>query len=77
LLLPVPALLRPPKALGRFADEFAEALPRPPAVKPCVFIVRTGMCEAAAAGAVRATTERFATDVGGVETRPRAFAAPV
>jgi len=40
-------------------------------------MVRTGMCEAAAAGAVRATTERFATDAGGVETRPRAFAAPV
>jgi hypothetical protein len=42
-----------------------------------VFIVRTGMCEAAAAGAVRAMTERFITEEGGVETRPRAFAAPV
>jgi len=48
-----------------------------PADKPCVFIVRTGMCEAAAAGAVRAITERFITDDGGVETRPRALAAPV
>jgi hypothetical protein len=35
------------------------------------------MCEAAAPGVVRATTERFVTDEGGVETRPRAFAAPV
>lgn len=30
-------------------------------------MVRTGMCEAAAAGAVRATTERFITDAGGAE----------
>lgn len=73
----LPALLRPPKAPGRFADMFGGLLPLRPADKPCVFIVRTGMCEAAAAGAVRATTERFATDAGGVETRPRAFAAPV
>jgi hypothetical protein len=35
------------------------------------------MCEAAAAGAVRAITERFVTDDGGVETRPRPLAAPV
>jgi hypothetical protein len=56
---------------------FAGLLPLRPADNPCVFIVRTGMCEAAAAGAVRATTERFATDDGGVDTRPRAFAAPV
>ncbi len=48
-----------------------------PADKCCAFIVRTGMCEAAAAGAVRAITERFITEEGGVETRPRAFAAPV
>ena len=48
-----------------------------PTDKPRVFIVRTGMCEAAAAGAVRAITERFITDDGGVDTRPRAFAAPV
>jgi len=39
--------------------------------------VRTGVCEAAAAGAVRAITERFITDDGGVDTRPRPFAAPV
>jgi hypothetical protein len=35
------------------------------------------MCEAAGAGAVRAITDRFITDDGGVETRPRPFAAPV
>ena len=35
------------------------------------------MCEAAAPGAVRAITGRFATDAGGVDTRPWAFAAPV
>jgi hypothetical protein len=40
-------------------------------------MVRTGMCEAAGAGAVRAITDRFVTDDGGVDTRPRAFAAPV
>lgn len=40
-------------------------------------IVRTGRCEAPAAGAVRAITERFTTDDGGVETWPRAFTAPV
>src|SRR5260370_26468239 len=62
---------------GRFAPTFAGALPPRPADKPCEFIVRTGVCEAAAAGAVRATTERFATDEGGVATRPWAFAAPV
>jgi hypothetical protein len=40
-------------------------------------MVRTGICEAAAAGAVRAITERFATDDGGVATWERAFAVPV
>jgi hypothetical protein len=35
------------------------------------------MWDAAAAGAVRAITERFITDAGGVDTRPRPFAAPV
>src|SRR5712664_491292 len=62
---------------GRFAPTFAGALPPRPADKPCEFIVRTGVCEAAAAGAVRATTARFDTEEGGVETLPRAFAAPV
>ena len=40
-------------------------------------MVRTGTREAAAAGAVRATTDRFITDDGGVEKWPRADAAPV
>jgi len=35
------------------------------------------MCDAAAAGAVRAITDRFITELGGVATRPRAFAVPV
>jgi hypothetical protein len=61
----------------RFPPAFAGLLPPRPADKPCEFIVRTGMCEAAAPGAVRATTERFDTDEGGVATRPCAFAAPV
>lgn len=52
-------------------------LPTRPAESARVSIVRTGMCDAAAAGAVRATTERLDTDAGGVATRPRAFAAPV
>ena len=34
------------------------------------FMVRTGMCEAAAAGDVRAITLRFCTAVEGVFTRP-------
>jgi hypothetical protein len=42
-----------------------------------VSIVRTGICDAAAAGAVRAITERFMTELGGVATRPCPFAAPV
>lgn len=71
------ALLRPPKPAGRFAPAFTGELLVRPADKRWVFIVRTGMCEAAAPGAVRATTERFITDEGGVDTRPRAFAAPV
>jgi hypothetical protein len=61
----------------RLAPLFTEAFPARPAVKERVSIVRTGMCEAAAPGAVRAITERFATDAGGVETRPRAFTVPV
>jgi hypothetical protein len=53
--------------------------PTRPADNARVSMVRTEMCEAAAPGAVRAITERFITDDGGVETRPRAFAfaAPV
>jgi hypothetical protein len=68
---------RPPKL--PFAGRFIPPLTAPfrPADKPRVSMVRTGMCEAAAAGAVRAITERFMTLAGGVETRPRALAAPV
>ena len=40
------------------------------------FMVRTGMCEAAAAGVERATTLRFCTLFEGVATRPCAFDAP-
>ena len=58
--LKFPAGLLPP----RFAEKEPE------------FIVRTGMCEAAAAGADRATTLRFCTLAEGVATRPCAFAAP-
>lgn len=70
--------------------EFAAPLRAPnPAVftRPVLFtrpaesvrasIVRTGMCEAAAPGVVRATTERLVTEAGGVATRPRALTAPV
>jgi hypothetical protein len=39
-------------------------------------MVRTGMCEAPDAGAVRAMTERFSTELGGRLTLPLAFAAP-
>ena len=68
---------RPPKLpfAGRFIPPFTA--PFRPADKPRVSMVRTGMCEAAAAGAVRAITERFVILAGGVETRPRVLAAPV
>jgi len=46
-----------------------------PADSAPVFIVRTGWCEAAAAGAVRAITERFCTSEGGT-ARACKFAAP-
>jgi len=77
-----PALLRAPKPplllfAPRFTPPLAAPFPVRPAESPRVSIVRTGICEAAAAGAVRATTERFVTEAGGVDTRPRAFAEPV
>jgi hypothetical protein len=53
------------------------AFPARPADRLLLLTVCTGMCEAAAAGAVRAITARFCTDEGGVETWARAFAAPV
>ena len=40
------------------------------------FMVRTGMCEAAAAGVERATTLRFCTLAEGVATRLWVFDAP-
>ena len=40
------------------------------------FMVRTGMCAAAAAGVERATTLRFCTLEEGVATRPCEFDAP-
>src|SRR5580692_12260223 len=52
------------------------AFPGRPGVRPFVFMVRTGGCEAPAPGAVRAITERFSTDDGGRLTFPLAFAAP-
>lgn len=55
---------------------FAGALFVRPADKPVALMVCTGICEAAAAGAVRAITERFCIEEGGVETRPPRFAAP-
>src|ERR1700716_3530264 len=55
---------------------FAGALPTRPGVSARVFTVRTGVCEAAAAGAVRATTRRFCTVEGGVATRAPVLAAP-
>lgn len=75
--------LFPPADGGRFCDSwfcrallFPEYVPGRPAVRPFVFIVRTGMCEAPAPGEVRVITERFSTDEGGRETLPLAFAAP-
>jgi hypothetical protein len=59
---------RPKFPAGLLPPRFAEKEPE--------FIVRTGMCEAAAAGVDRATTLRFCTLVEGVATRPRAFDAP-
>jgi hypothetical protein len=60
------ATLLPPRFTPPFTAPFAAW----PADSPRVSIVRTGMCEAAAPGAVRAITGRFATDAGGVDTRP-------
>jgi hypothetical protein len=73
----IPALLRAPKLLllpPRFIPLFAATWLADTAR---VSMVRTGMWEAAAPGVVRAITGRLATDDGGVETRPRAFAAPL
>jgi hypothetical protein len=53
--------------LLRAAVRFATLLPGRPADRLLVFMVRTGIREAAAAGAVRATTLRFCTAAGGIE----------
>lgn len=66
---PIPPLF-PPRFIPLFAATW-------PADTARVSMVCTGMCEAAALGVVRAITARFVTDDGGVETCPRAFAAPV
>ena len=60
--------LKPPFA-GRLTPPFCGELPARPDAKLGEFMLRT-MCEVAATGAVRATTWRFWTDAGGVETRP-------
>jgi len=76
----VPAPVRAPKPPlfpPRFTPPLAAPFPARPAESPRVSIVRTGMCEAAAPGAVRAITDRFVTEAGGAATRPRPFAAPV
>ena len=59
---------RPKFPAGLLPPRFAE--------KELEFMVRTGMCEAAAAGADRATTLRFCTLAEGVATRPCEFDAP-
>jgi len=63
-----------PALFGELA--LPEKFPGRPGVRPFVFIVWTGMCEAPAPGEVRAITERFSTDEGGRDTLPLAFAAP-
>jgi hypothetical protein len=72
----LPTPLRAPKP-PLFPPRFTGPFPARPADSPRVSIVLTGMCEAAAPGDVRATTERLIAEDGGVATRPRAFAAPV
>jgi hypothetical protein len=68
---------KPPLFPPRFVPPFTALFPTRPADSPRESIVLTGMCEAAAPGDVRATTERFIAEDGGVATRPRPFAAPV
>lgn len=67
----------PPELFTRPVSFTRPVLFTRPAESVRVSIVRTGMCEAAAPGAVRAITERLVTEAGGVATRPRALAAPV
>jgi len=70
----------PLKVCALFAPRLkfpAGLLPARFAEKPPEFMVRTGMCEAAAAGVERATTLRFCTLEDGVATRPCMFVAPM
>ena len=59
---------RPKLPAGRFPPRFGEKEPE--------FMVRTGMCEAPAAGVERAITARFCTPSEGVATRPCMPEAP-
>ena len=66
-----PCAVLPPRLAfpaGLLAPWFAET--------EAEFMVRTGMCEAAAAGVDRATTLRFSTLAEGVATRPCVLDAP-
>lgn len=68
MLCALPFPPRPKFPAGLLPPWFEETEPE--------FIVRTGMCEAAAAGVDRATTLRFCTLVEGVATLPCVFDAP-
>jgi hypothetical protein len=63
---------------GRFCPScwFREFEAEFPGVKPEEFIVRTGAFAAPVAGDVRAITDRFCTEDGGVATRELVFPAP-
>jgi hypothetical protein len=70
-------LVKAPPLFGeRFEPAFGEKFPARPGVSPFVFIVRTRISDAPLAGAVRAMTGRFWTDIGGRATLPLADAAP-
>jgi len=70
-------LVKVPPLFGeRFEPVFGEKFPARPGVSLLVLIVRTRMSDAPLAGAVRAMTDRFWTDIGGLATFPLADAAP-
>lgn len=56
---------------GRFESALGEEFPNRPAVSPLGSILWTRMSDAPRAGAVRAMTERFCTDMGGRAMLPR------
>jgi len=66
----------PPLFGERFEPVFGEKFPARPGVSLVVFMVRTRMSDAPRAGAVRAITERFWTELGGLEALPCKLAAP-